>query len=101
MIDIKSKKSQKANHKKQNGGDIQTGMREFIVKVLKKGCKFLGDRNYDNGTREDEQLSDVFEVYQNDTRLDIYPSTENFVGVSTTRRGFKITNNSDSASKKI
>jgi hypothetical protein len=51
MVDIKSKKTQKANHKKQNGGDIQTGMREFIVKVLKKGCKFLRDRNYDNGTK--------------------------------------------------
>lgn len=63
---------------------------------IKLNCQIFITTIYGNGVREQEQLSEIFDVYQNSKHLIINSTTNNFSSVNTANlSGYSFTNLSD------
>jgi hypothetical protein len=63
---------------------------------IKLNCQIAVTTTYSNGAREQEQLSEIFDVYQNAKHLIINSTTNNFASVNTGNlSGYSYTNLSD------
>ena len=62
---------------------------------IKLNCKIAVTRNFSSGTTEKEQLTETFEIYQNNNYLGILSSTNNFASVTSNRGGWISTNSSN------
>ena len=66
---------------------------------IKLNCKISVTRNFSTGTNEKEQLTEIFEIYQNINYLGILSSTNNFASVNTSNRSGWISTNASNQNK--